>query len=94
MKWLQIIIRRLRLGLAVMTGGVTGFSVELGRQVRKDISNPILVDMSLRSITFYIYIKSLSEALNIPEEKLLSMIDEAFWRGTSSEPRKESTMYM
>jgi hypothetical protein len=50
--------------------------------------------MSLRSITFYIYIKSLSKALNIPEEKVLSAVSEVFGERGPSEPRKDSTMYM
>jgi hypothetical protein len=40
MKWLQIIIRRLRLGLATMLWGVTGFSSELGKQIKKISPTP------------------------------------------------------
>jgi len=93
MNWLVIIIRRVRLGLAVVMGGITGFSLELGRQIKKDFSNPILVDKTLRGISTYIYIKSLSEALNIPEEKLLSMIKEMFEEIETLEPRRESIMH-
>jgi hypothetical protein len=91
---LYTVYRRVRLGVATMIWGASGFASELGRQVKGDLKNPDRVDMGLKWLSMYIYVKSLSTAWGVPEEQVLKSVCGQACLESGYKDRKESGMHM
>lgn len=68
------ILKRIKLSLIFLFKGIDGLSKELGRDAKKNIGNPVQIELAIRSMSSYIYITALSEALGVPPDVIISAL--------------------